>query len=252
MYCLLGGRVDWQKVFWKSPYFGVRWRRTVDAIKHWNSSWDITGAKQSCLIHVRGSKLPNTTILYIARMGFPSASFLMVEIAMMGNALPVIGRRSWYYFSVMYSHVWVSSVRPKYSLRYALSQIDLSFGVIVLWSLREGGGDSEVNGDASTWARFPLMKVWGGRVVIYCLMAVVERSYFRVELMKYTHLTMTVSISWKSRRSDRWMVVFHPDSIFLLVIRMFMLLCSAGMWSGLIVCWVRPTWNIHSSFLIWR
>ena len=80
-----------------------------------NSNCDITGAKQSCLLHVCGSKFPKTTIRYLARMGFPSAFFLMVDIAMLGRALPVIGRRIWYSFSVMYSHVFVYSVRPKYS-----------------------------------------------------------------------------------------------------------------------------------------
>ena len=117
MYCSFGGRDDWQKAFWKSPDLGGRCSWTAEAIKHRNSSCDIIGAKQSLLIHVCGSKLPKTTILYLARIGLPSLSFLMVEIAMLGNALPVMGRRSWYSFSVMYSHVCVSSVRPKYSLR---------------------------------------------------------------------------------------------------------------------------------------
>ena len=105
MYCSFGDKVDWQKAFWKSPDFGGRCIRTADVIKHRNSSWDLTGTKQSLLLHVCRSRFPNTTILYLARIRFPSLSFLMVEIAMLGNAFPVMGRRSWYSFSVMYSHV---------------------------------------------------------------------------------------------------------------------------------------------------
>ena len=121
MYCSFFGRVDWQNAFWKSPDFGVRCILTADAINDLNSSCDITGAKQSCLVQACGSKLPNTTILYLALIGLPSASFLIIEIAILGRAFPVSGRSIWYSFSEIYSQVLVSSVSPKNSLRYARS-----------------------------------------------------------------------------------------------------------------------------------
>ena len=71
-------------------------------------------------------------------------------MAILGRALPVRGRSIWYSFSEMYSHILVSSVRPKYSLRYARSQIDLSFGVMFEWSFNDDGGVEELRGDAST------------------------------------------------------------------------------------------------------
>ena len=61
------------------------------------------------------------------------ASRLLVGIAILGRALPGIGRSAWYSDYVMYFQVPVSSVRPRYSLRWALSHIDLSLGVILLW-----------------------------------------------------------------------------------------------------------------------
>jgi len=60
--------------------------------------------------------------------GFPSASVFIFDIAIDGKALPVSGRSSLHSASVIYSQVWVSSWRPRYSSRYDWSQMALSFG----------------------------------------------------------------------------------------------------------------------------
>eukprot|EP00979_Chaetoceros_neogracilis_P012296 scaffold3187_cov123-Chaetoceros_neogracile.AAC.1 len=59
-----------------------------------SSRGDITGAKQSLLDQLVGSRLPSTTIRYFARSGLPFSSGLILEMAMDGRALPMMGRRS--------------------------------------------------------------------------------------------------------------------------------------------------------------
>ena len=113
-----------------------------------SSSGDMTGAKQSLFDQSCGSRLPRTTMRYLARSGFPFSSFLIFDIAMDGSALPTAGRRVWYSASEMYSHVWVVSWRPRYSSRYDLSQISLSFFDIDLWSVSFGSsGESRPAAD---------------------------------------------------------------------------------------------------------
>ena len=62
----------------------------------------------------------------------------------------------------MYSHVLVSSVKPKYSFRYARSQMDLSLTVMLECCLSDDGGVGDCRSDASMCARLPLMYVCGG------------------------------------------------------------------------------------------
>ena len=69
------------------------------------------------LVHSYGSKFPSTTILHLQRFGLPFSSYLIVDIAMVGRALPTEGRSSWYCCSVMCVHVGKSS-NPKYSSSY--------------------------------------------------------------------------------------------------------------------------------------
>jgi len=45
---------------------------------------------------------------YLALSGMP-LTFLILDRAIEGRALPTEGRRSWYWASVMYSQVWVST-----------------------------------------------------------------------------------------------------------------------------------------------
>jgi len=45
---------------------------------------------------------------YLALSGMPF-TFLILERATEGMVLPTEGRRSWYWASVMYSQVWVST-----------------------------------------------------------------------------------------------------------------------------------------------
>ncbi len=54
-----------------------------------SSAWERTGAKQSLFDQLCGSRLPRATIWYLARIGFPSPSRFMVEMAMVGRALPL-------------------------------------------------------------------------------------------------------------------------------------------------------------------
>lgn len=114
MYCSLGG-----KAFWKSLDLGVCCKRTATATTHRNVSWDITSTNQSRLLHVCGYKFSKIIILNLTQIGLLSTYFLIVEIAILGSALRVIRRNTWFSFPVIYFHVLVLSVRPKYSLRYA-------------------------------------------------------------------------------------------------------------------------------------
>ena len=60
-------------------------------------------------------RIPRTTIRYFALSGLPCASFLIFEMAMVGRALPTMGRRTLYWSSEIYSQVLVCSWRPRYS-----------------------------------------------------------------------------------------------------------------------------------------
>ena len=136
----------------------------------------------------------------------------------------MIGRRIWYSLSEMYSHVLVSSVRPRYSLRYARSQIDLSFGVMFEWSFNDDGGEVELRGEASTWARFPLMNVCGGFASIYVRIFSAFRLGREVVFMKDIRLTMISSMSFLSRSICMCLVGFQPDTILLSAIKTLMFL----------------------------
>ena len=74
---------------------------------------------------------------YLARTGFPSPSVLMVEIAMVGSARPMVGRSRSYSSSDMTSHV-SRFCRPSYSSLYERSQMSLSFAVRRLCFVRDG------------------------------------------------------------------------------------------------------------------
>lgn len=97
----------------------------------------MTGAKQSCLDHSCASRLPRTTILYLACTGAPEPSYLMVEMAIVGITLPTSGRKAWYSSSVMTSQVSMST-RPSYSALYDASQISWSL-IDRRWCLRRVG-----------------------------------------------------------------------------------------------------------------
>lgn len=64
------------------------------AISNLNSSWLMTGAKQSFFVQLCVSKLLNTTVLYLALIGLPFSSVLITAKACVGNALPVYFRNS--------------------------------------------------------------------------------------------------------------------------------------------------------------
>jgi len=66
------------------------------AIRIPNSREESTGAKQSEEFHWWGSRLPSATIQYFARSGFPWLSCLILEIAMVGKAGPIVFLRIWY------------------------------------------------------------------------------------------------------------------------------------------------------------
>ena len=96
----------------KSPCFGsvFSWQ-TRDIIKL-SSIWDITGAKYSDLDQSCGSRFPSTTMRYLARTGFPFSSFLMMEIAYVGRALPMVGNKALYSASDICSHVFDCVCKP--------------------------------------------------------------------------------------------------------------------------------------------
>jgi len=137
-YCSSSGSTDWQNAWLTSPVLVIFRIWVAIAMRSRSLSRDMTGAKQSLLDQSCGSRLPRTTMQYFARSGFPFLSFLIFDIAMDGSALPTAGRRVWYFASVIYSYVWVVSWRPRYSSRYDLSQISLSFFDIDLWSVSFG------------------------------------------------------------------------------------------------------------------
>ena len=124
-YCSLSGRYDWQNAWLTSQLFNFRFFFVARAVSRRNSACDSTGAKQSDLVQLFGSRLPSTTIRYFARTGFPSPSFFMVEIARVGSARPTVGRSLSYSSSVITSHV-SRLRRPSYSSLYERSQISLS------------------------------------------------------------------------------------------------------------------------------
>ena len=93
MYFSSVGSVDWTKAWEMSPDFDICLRLTAIVRRRRNCKEERTGAKQSAVDQSCGSKLPRTTMRYFARTGSPCSSVLMVDIAMVGRALPNIGRR---------------------------------------------------------------------------------------------------------------------------------------------------------------
>ena len=115
-YCSLAGRYDWQKAWLTSALFSFLFTLVARLVIRRSSAWERTGAKQSLFDQLWGSRLPRATIRYLARIGFPSPSRLMVEMAMVGRALPLNGKRRLYSSSLITSHVSRLS-NPLYSSR---------------------------------------------------------------------------------------------------------------------------------------
>ena len=127
-YCLLGGSIPWQKACETSPLLGILRRMSVarDTSRR-ISVWLRTGAKQSDFSQGWLSRLPRTMMRYLQHCGLPFSSCLILEIAMVGRALPVTERRRRYSASVMTSQV-LRFTKPLYSSAYALSHSFLSCG----------------------------------------------------------------------------------------------------------------------------
>ena len=89
IYCSSGGNTDCTKACDTSPLFGILFMFTAMEVSNLTSVWDNTGAKQSVLVQLFGSKLPRTTIRYLHRFGSPFSSRFSVEIAIVGSAGPV-------------------------------------------------------------------------------------------------------------------------------------------------------------------
>ena len=77
-----------------------------------SSRGDRTGAKQSWLLQSCGSRLPKTTIWYLAQSGLLFVSFFIFDKAMGGKVLPMIFQRSWYYFQIYIPKSWYPCVSP--------------------------------------------------------------------------------------------------------------------------------------------
>ena len=86
---------------------------------------------------------------HFARFGVPCSSYLMVEMAIVGNALPTMFLIFLYSDSLMHVHAG-RSANPSDSSSYALDHIDLSSGFrdIILMSV---GGDRFCSDAADTW-----------------------------------------------------------------------------------------------------
>ena len=68
-----------------SPVFGMRFIWVARASRMQSSNEDRTGAKQSAEDQECGSRLPRTTIRYLARLGLPSASGFIFDIWWAGH-----------------------------------------------------------------------------------------------------------------------------------------------------------------------
>ena len=86
-----------------SPLFGSHFMLTAIDVSYCMSICDRTGAKQWDLFQLLESRFPNTTILYLHLFGCPFLSHLSVDIAIAGNAGPVVFLRSLYSSSVIIS-----------------------------------------------------------------------------------------------------------------------------------------------------
>ena len=82
------GSVFLQNACFILPIFGI-WRfLAARAIMKLSSNYNSTGAKQSFLVQIFGSKFPSAAILYLALSGLPFPLYLITNIAMVGiNAL---------------------------------------------------------------------------------------------------------------------------------------------------------------------
>ena len=87
-YFSFGGSVDWMKACLKSQDLGVMPFLTASATSKRSSICDKTGANVSVLSQSCGSKFPKAQIRYLALIGFPFLSCLMVEIVIDGNVGP--------------------------------------------------------------------------------------------------------------------------------------------------------------------
>ncbi len=85
----------------KSPPFGILFICVQRPKRKRSSRLDMTGAKQSALVHECGSRFPRATIRYLARSGFPFSSVLILDMAMVGRGFPSTCARFWYSSSVM-------------------------------------------------------------------------------------------------------------------------------------------------------
>ena len=106
---LFTGKVAWTNAWDTSPV--LRTMRFWVAI----ASAESTGAKQSLVDQSFRSRLPRTTILYLALSGLPSLYFFIFDIGMDGRALPIVLQSALYSLSEIYSQVPVSLCRPMYS-----------------------------------------------------------------------------------------------------------------------------------------
>ena len=114
-----------QYVLVKSSCFSMRrwWIASMDIVRR--SMRERTGAYVSDLDQVCWSRLPNTTMRYFARFGFPASSNLIVDMAIVGKARPVLCR-NFLYSSYVIVIQDGRSFKPKYSSLYAASQVFLS------------------------------------------------------------------------------------------------------------------------------
>ena len=71
------------------------------AVRSLVSRAERTGAKQLLEDQLCGSRLPRTTMQYLARWGLPLLSFFIFDMAMVGRGFPRIFLRREYSSSVM-------------------------------------------------------------------------------------------------------------------------------------------------------
>ena len=133
-----------------SPHFGIHFRSVAIDTRSLSSGCESTGAKQSVLDQSFGSWLPRTTMQYFAHFGLlPFSSFLIVEIAIVGRALPVTFINLLYSGSVITSHVF-RAISPLYSSEYAASHVSRSSGWS-WWCRRRLGASMTLRSFADTW-----------------------------------------------------------------------------------------------------
>ena len=115
MYCSSGGRVDCTNACFTSPFFRTQRFFTASAVRKQSSTRDITGAYTLLFVQWLGSKFPRATIRYFALLGWPSLSYLMVEMAIAGRSF-VLGVLNFKYScSEMHCHAG-RLARPSNSL----------------------------------------------------------------------------------------------------------------------------------------